>query len=411
MSSESLYKESRDIFPGGVNSPVRFYEPYPRFIKSASGSKIYDADGREYIDHCLAFGPLILGHGNEKVKKALQNQMERGILFGAPSEGEIQLGKTIKRAIPSIEMMRFTNSGTEATMHALRLARHHTGRDLILKVSGGFHGAHDMALSATPYREDSEPARYSTLEIGFNDVPGIEKAFRHLGQRIAAFITEPVLGNVGVVPPDVEFLKASRELTDDAGSILIFDEVITGFRSSFGGYQDMVGVTPDLTTLGKIIGGGLPVGMFGGRQDIMEDVAPSGTFYQQGTFSGSPLAMAAGYATLQELNKVDYSRMSAYVRKLEDELTDFAGKKAMDIQFNSSGTMFTVFFNSAEVTDGATAMRSRTDRYTQFFNGIMNNGVFMPKSQFEACFTSSAHSAQDLDKVVDAARESLKSIS
>ena len=210
MSSESLYKESREIFPGGVNSPVRFYEPYPRFISSASGSRIYDADGREYVDHCLAFGPLILGHGNQKVRKALQSQMERGILFGAPSEGEIQLGKAIREAIPSIEMMRFTNSGTEATMHALRLARHHTGRDLILKVSGGFHGAHDMSLSAAPYKPDTDPSRYSTLEVAFNDIPGLETVFRNLGQRIAAFITEPVLGNVGVVPPDPEFLKASR---------------------------------------------------------------------------------------------------------------------------------------------------------------------------------------------------------
>ncbi|MCL5881402.1 MAG: glutamate-1-semialdehyde 2,1-aminomutase [Candidatus Thermoplasmatota archaeon] len=411
MSSESLYKESRELFPGGVNSPVRFYEPYPRFIMSASGSKIYDADGREYVDHCLAFGPLILGHGNQRVKKALQAQMERGILFGAPSEGEIQLGKAIREAIPSIEMMRFTNSGTEATMHALRLARHHTGRDLILKISGGFHGAHDMALSAAPYKPDTDPAMYSTLEIAFNDIPGLEMVFRNLGQRIAAFITEPVLGNVGVVPPDPEFLKASRELTSDSGSILIFDEVITGFRSSYGGYQDMVGVKPDMTTLGKIIGGGLPVGMFGGRRDIMEDVAPSGTFYQQGTFSGSPLAMAAGYATLQELKNADYNGISSYVTKLGEEVSDFAGQRGIDIQFNRSGTMFTVFFNNKDVTDAASAMRSRTDHYTQFFNSILNNGIFIPKSQFEACFTSSVHTLDDLGKVVEASRNSLRSIS
>ncbi|MFG1544909.1 MAG: glutamate-1-semialdehyde 2,1-aminomutase [Thermoplasmataceae archaeon] len=411
MSSESLYKESREIFPGGVNSPVRFYEPYPRFIRSASGSRIYDADGREYVDHCLAFGPLILGHGNQRVMKALQAQMERGILFGAPSEGEIQLGKAIREAIPSVEMMRFTNSGTEATMHALRLARHHTGRDLILKISGGFHGAHDMALSAAPYKPDTDPARYSTLEIAFNDIPGLETVFRNLGPRIAAFITEPVLGNVGVVPPDPEFLKASRELTSDSGSILIFDEVITGFRSSFGGYQDMIGVKPDMTTLGKIIGGGLPVGMFGGRRDIMEDVAPSGTFYQQGTFSGSPLAMAAGYATLQELKNVDYTGICSYVTKLGDEIVDFAGQKGIDIQFNRSGTMFTVFFNNREITDGTAALRSRTDLYTRFFNTMLNNGVFIPKSQFEACFNSSVHTLDDLGKVVEASRNSLKSIS
>ncbi len=402
MSSESLFRDASTLFPGGVNSPVRYYEPYPRFMASASGARIRDVDGKAYIDHCLAFGPMILGHGNEKVRAALHSQIDAGILYGAPSQAEISLGRLIREGIPSIEMMRFTNSGTEATMHALRLARHFTGRDLILKVSGGFHGSHQMALEAQAYREGSEPPRFSTVEVEYNNTDEIQSAFRTLGKRIAAFITEPVLGNVGVVPPDIQFLKAARELTTEYDSLLIFDEVITGFRSSYGGFQDSVGIRPDLTTLGKIIGGGLPVGLFGGRRDIMEEVAPRGKFYQQGTFSGNPVSMAAGQATLSLLREMDYSVPSGYVKKLAAGVQEIMGDAGIDIHLNSWGTMFTIFFSPHPVTDGRSAEMASQSTYGKFFRALLDLGVFIPKSQMEACFASFAHTKEDLEEVLGA---------
>lgn len=405
MSSASLFKEASTMFPGGVNSPVRYYEPYPRFIASASGSRITDADGRTYIDHCLAFGPMILGHGNESVRKAIHQQVDTGILYGAPSESEISLARLIKRGIPSIELMRFTNSGTEATMHALRLARYFTGKDLIIKVRGGFHGSHDMALEAQPYREGNEPPRYSTVEVEYNNTEQLERAFRSLGKRAAAFITEPVLGNVGVVPPKTDFLRAARELTTANDSLLIFDEVITGFRSSFGGFQDSIGIRSDLTTLGKIIGGGLPVGLFGGRSDILENVAPRGKFYQQGTFSGNPVAMAAGTATLSLLERLDYSGPSGYVERLSKEIQDIMDAAGVHVQVNSWGTMFTVFFSDAPVIDAESAKKASQHTYGRFFRRLLEHGVFLPKSQMEACFTSFAHSHDDLDAVLEAVKE------
>ncbi len=405
MSSESLFREASGLFPGGVNSPVRYYEPYPRFMAKASGARIVDVDGRAYIDHCLAFGPMILGHGNEKVRAAIHEQVDTGILYGAPSQEEIFLGRLIRDAIPSIEMMRFTNSGTEATMHALRLARHFTGRDLILKVSGGFHGSHDMALEAQKYREGSEPPRFSTVEVEFNSMDEIQGAFRSLGKRIAAFITEPVLGNVGVVPPDIEFLKAARELTADHGSLLIFDEVITGFRSSYGGFQDSTGIRPDLTTLGKIIGGGFPIGAFGGRSDIMREVAPAGRFYQQGTFSGNPVTMAAGHATLSLLREKDYSQPSGYVKKLAAGIGEIMNDAGVDVHINSWGTMFTVFFSPQPVTDGHSAEKSSQPTYGKFFRALLDHGVYIPKSQMEASFVSFAHTQDDLEMVLKAVSE------
>lgn len=396
MSSESLYSRASSLFPKGVNSPVRFYEPYPRFISKGEGSAIYDEDGRRYIDYCLAFGPMILGHSRAEVVTAISRQVEKGISFGAPGAVEVELGETIREAIPSIEKMRFTNSGTEATMHAIRLARHFTGRKLLLKIEGGFHGSHEYTLSGkTPDKITSTDVE-DTLEVPFNDECALEDVFSRFGRHIAAFIVEPVLGNIGVVPPAKGYLELARRLTEENGALLIFDEVITGFRSSFGGYQDLAGIRPDLTTLGKIIGGGLPVGLFGGREDIMKNVAPEGKFYQQGTFSGNQATMAAGLETLKLLKVADYGIPAGYASRLSSSAENALRAVGIPVHVNHTGTMFTVFFNGNDVVDNRTAMLSDTGRFWKFFNGLLSEGIFIAKSQFEASFVSFAHSKDDV---------------
>lgn len=412
MSSESLYSRASTLFPKGVNSPVRYYEPYPRYIKSGSGSRIIDEDGMEYVDYCLAFGPMILGHSRREVVERIKGQVDQGLTFGAPGKLEVELGEMIRGAIPSIEMMRFTNSGTEATMHAVRLARYFTGRNLILKVEGGFHGSHDYTLRASsPDKLDDTPG-IETLEVPFNDRSALENVFSRFGKKIAAFIIEPVLGNVGVIPPEKGFLELARKLTEENGALLIFDEVITGFRFKFGGFQDLAGIKPDLTTLGKIPGGGLPIGVFGGRADIMKNVAPEGKFYQQGTFSANPVTMSAGLATLQILRESDYSVPSGHASRLSATLSSSFHGAGIPLQVNHVGTMFTAFFNGSEVRDNASALRSDTKLFERFFNILLNNGVFIPKSQFEACFVSFAHNAEDIRKtegVIRLASEELAS--
>ena len=405
MSSKSLFSRASGLFPGGVNSPVRFYEPYPRFIRSGDGPRITDEDGREYIDYCLAFGPMILGHANHEVVEAIKLQASSGISFGTPSKSEVELAEAIREAVPSMEMMRFTNSGTEATMHAIRLARHFTGRSLILKVEGGFHGSHDYALITAPYSTFKDPKKQATIEVPFNNSEALRSVFSQFGKEIAAFIVEPALGNIGVVEPDKEFLQEARKLTTEYGALLIFDEVITGFRFHNGAYQDMLGIRPDLTTLGKIIGGGLPVGLFGGREDIMRNVAPSGKLYQQGTFSGNPVTMAAGLATLRVLQKSDYSVPVDYVRELSGGIDSALREVGVQASVNSIGTMFTVFFNQGTVSDNASALRSNTARFTKFFNELLDRGVFIQKSQFEACFVSFAHTREDISQTLDIIRE------
>lgn len=410
MSSEELYSRASSLFPGAVNSPVRFYPPYPKFIKSGSGSRITDEDGKSYIDYCLAFGPMILGHSNRKVVESVKFQLDIGISFGAPGRLEVELGERIRNAIPSMEMMRFTNSGTEATMHSLRLAKFFTGRNLILKVEGGFHGSHDYALSTTRIESLGSPENQATIEVPFNNTKALEEMFSKFGKYIAAFILEPVMGNIGVVLPDKDFLKRARELTEEYGSLLIFDEVITGFRSHYGGYQDMAAIKPDLTTLGKIVGGGLPVGVFGGRSDIMKNVSPSGKFYQQGTFSGNPVTMAAGIAALDVLRNSDYSVPTGYSTRLSESIEKSFSNAGIPVNVNHTGTMFTVFFNKNRVSDNATAMASDTGMFTRFFESLLDKGIFIAKSQFEACFVSFAHTGEDVretEEVIKATAEEL----
>ena len=407
MSSSSLYSKAKTLFPGGVNSPIRFYQPYPRFMSLAQGSRLTDADGREYIDYCLAFGPMILGHSRKEVVEALREQAGKATSLGTPGPLEVELGERIRTAIPSMEMLRFTNSGTEATMHAMRLARFFTGKPLILKIEGGFHGSHDYALESLPYGKLEDPTQRATIEVPYNDVGALHRAFEKFGRNIAAFILEPVLGNVGVVNPNVGYLQEARKITEEYGSLLIFDEVITGFRSSYGAYQNVADVKPDLTTLGKIVGGGLPVGVFGGRSDIMGNVSPSGKFYQQGTFSGNAMSMAGGISTLDILKKSDYSKPASQAGRIALEARNAFSKAGIEVRVNVSGTMFTLFFNGREVVDAKTASASNMEQFSSYFKGLLESGLFIAASQMEASFLSFAHSDGDIRETIEA----IKSIS
>ena len=401
MSSSSLYTRAKSLFPGGVNSPVRFYPPYPKFMSRGEGSKLIGEDGNEYIDYCLAFGPMILGHSRKEVVEAIREQAGKATSLGTPGRLEVELGERIRSAIPSMEMIRFTNSGTEATMHAIRLARFFTGRPLILKIEGGFHGSHDYALESVPYTGPIDPSQRITIEVPYNDANALNAAFQKYGRNIAAFILEPVLGNVGVVAPQPGYLQEARKITEEYGSLLIFDEVITGFRSSYGAYQNIVEVKPDLTTLGKIVGGGLPVGVFGGREDIMENVSPSGKFYQQGTFSGNPLSMAGGIAALDVLKGLDYSLPTSFTKQIAEAARLAFFKAGVEVKVNVSGTMLTVFFNHNDVVDSKTASTSDSELFSKYFNGLLENGIFIAGSQMEASFLSFAHSKGDVGKTIE----------
>ncbi len=411
MSSEELYTRASSLFPGAVNSPVRYYPPYPKFIRSGTGSRITDEDGKAYIDYCMAFGPMIFGHSNRTIVESVKKQLDLGMLFGAPGRLEVELGERIRNAIPSMEMMRFTNSGTEATMHAVRLARYFTGRNLILKLEGGFHGSHDYTLESVKAEKLGSPEDAKTIEVPFNNIEALEDVFRKYGKSIAAFILEPVMGNIGVVLPEKDFLLKARKLTEEYGSLLIFDEVITGFRSSYGGYQDIAGIRPDLTTLGKIVGGGMPVGVFGGRSDLMKNVAPGGKFYQQGTFSANPVTMAAGVAGLDFLKESDYSVPSGIATRLSEYIGKTFSESGIPVQVNNTGTMFTVFFNKNKVTDNATAMTSDTGMFNRFFESLLEKGIFIAKSQFEACFVSFAHTEEDVAQTENIMKETAEELS
>lgn len=408
--------------PGGVNSPVRAFRSVggePFFVARGEGPRIWDVEGRAYIDFVCSWGPLILGHAPRQVVEAVAEAASRGASYGAPTAQEVELAELITRAVPSIEMLRLVNSGTEAAMSAIRLARAATGRDAIVKFEGCYHGHADSLLvkagsgGATFSIPDSlgVPASLAalTVSVAFNDLEAARRVMEARGREVAAIIVEPVAGNMGVVPPVPGFLPGLRSLCDRHGALLIFDEVITGFRVGYGGAQALYAVRPDLTCLGKIIGGGLPVGAYGGRRDLMAQVAPLGKVYQAGTLSGNPLAVAAGLATLGALaDAAVYARLEALGRRLQAGLEAAAGDVGVPLTVNRVGSMLTAFFIGEAVTDFASAKRSDTARYAKFFHGMLERGVFLAASQYEAAFVSLAHTEADLEAAAQAAREALR---
>jgi glutamate-1-semialdehyde 2,1-aminomutase len=422
-NSQRLLEEARRYLPGGVDSPVRAFKAVggtPPFIVKGKGSRIYDADSNEFIDYVCSWGPLILGHSHPQVVAALKQAAERGTSFGAPTELEITLARMISQAVPSIEMLRFVNSGTEATMTALRLARAFTGRNKIVKFAGGYHGHADGLLAkggsglATLGIPDSPgvPASYAqdTLVASYNNTEAVEQLFQHYPAEIAAVIVEPVAANMGVVTPQPGFLDSLRKMTPEYGALLIFDEVITGFRVTFGGAQALYGITPDLTCLGKIIGGGLPVGAYGGRREIMEMMAPVGPVYQAGTLSGNPLAMTAGIETLKLLNQPGvYEQLEAKASALEKGIAAAATEAGVSLHIARVASLLTIFFTRGPVDNYETAKQANTALFSKFFHGLLAGGIYWPPSQFEAAFISLAHSDDDIRLTIRAAEKALGS--
>ncbi|HLR08800.1 MAG TPA: glutamate-1-semialdehyde 2,1-aminomutase [Bacillota bacterium] len=413
--SFAAYQEAVNLMPGGVNSPVRAFKSVgmsPIFIEKGKGSKIVDIDGNEYIDYVLSWGPLILGHADERVINKLKETAEKGTSFGAPTVLENKLAKLVMERVPSIEMIRMVSSGTEATMSALRLARGYTKRDIIVKFAGNYHGHSDSLLIkagsgvATLGLPDSpgvpETIAKHTITVPYNDTESVRYVFEQYGEQIAAVIVEPVSGNMGVIPPQPNFLHDLRRITNEYGSLLIFDEVMTGFRVDYHCAQGYFDVTPDLTCLGKVIGGGLPVGAFGGRRDIMESIAPTGTIYHAGTLSGNPLAMTAGYATLSALDQSTYQSLNQKIDKLTEGYRQAADEYGIPLQVNRAGSMVGFFFTDKPVVDYETARTSDLDLFAAYYRGMINEGIFLPPSQFEGVFLSTAHTDEDIERTIEA---------
>ncbi|MEC1448824.1 glutamate-1-semialdehyde 2,1-aminomutase [Bacillus haynesii] len=422
--SKAAFEEAQRVMPGGVNSPVRAFKSVnmdPIFMERGKGSKIYDIDGNEYIDYVLSWGPLILGHSNEKVVKEIQKTAEYGTSFGAPTELETELAELVIDRVPSIEIVRMVSSGTEATMSALRLARGYTGRNKIVKFEGCYHGHGDSLLIkagsgvATLGLPDSpgvpESIAKNTITVPYNDLESMKLVFQEFGDDIAGVIVEPVAGNMGVVPPVKGFLEGLRKLTETHGALLIFDEVMTGFRVDYNCAQGYFGVTPDLTCLGKVIGGGLPVGAYGGKAEIMEKIAPSGPIYQAGTLSGNPLAMTAGLETLKQLTPESYREFSRKADRLERGISEAAEKNGIPCTFNRAGSMIGFFFTNEPVINYDTAKQSDLGLFAEYYKGMADEGVFLPPSQFEGLFLSTAHTDDDIEHTIKAAERVFERIS
>jgi glutamate-1-semialdehyde 2,1-aminomutase len=420
IQSQRLFENAKRLMPGGVNSPVRAYISVgltPPFIQRAAGSTIFDVDGNSYIDFVGSWGPMILGHAHPEVVEAVREAATLGTSFGAPTEKEVELAQLICEAVPSVEMVRMVNSGTEAVMSAIRLARGYTGRDKIVKFEGCYHGHADGLLvkagsgALTTGVPDSAgiPRDFArnTLTAAYNHCERLEEMFRNYGAELAAVIVEPVAGNMGVVPPKMEFLNLLRDLTFRYGALLIFDEVITGFRVAYGGAQAFFGIRPDLSVFGKIIGGGLPVGAYGGRKEIMAMVSPMGPVYQAGTLSGNPVAMAAGIKTLQILkgNPLIYQELAEKAAKLAGSFREAARIYSVPLTVNQIGSVLTAFFTASEVIDYSTAAGSDTGRFAKYFGAMLNQGIYIPPSQYEALFVSAAHGDEEIAKTAAAIKD------
>ncbi len=412
--SKELYEKAINLMPSGVSSPVRAVKPFPFYTSKAKGSKIYDVDGNEFIDYCLAYGPLILGHANEEVKKAVEHQLEKGWLYGTPVELEVEYAELITKIFPSIDMVRFTNTGSEATMAALRLARGYTGRDKIVKIEGSFHGAHDAVLvkagsGATTFSIPNSagvPESFveNTLQVPYNDIESLSDVIEKNRESLAALILEPVMGNASLIKPEKDYLREVRKITKENDVLLIFDEVITGFRLSLGGAQQYYNIKADITTLGKIAGGGFPIGIIGGRKDIMENFAPSGNVYQAGTFSGNPISLTAGITTVRILKKMDpYDELERKMRMIVESLKDYG------CEIDGIASIFCIYFGE-KPRNYADALRLDKETYLRFYWRLLEKGVFIPPSQYEVCFISVAHSDEDISRSVDAMIECLKEL-
>lgn len=423
--SSKYFEEAQKHIPGGVNSPVRAFKSVgrdPLYISRAKSSKIWDVDGNEYVDYIGSWGPMILGHAQADVIKAIQQSALRGTSFGASNVKEIQLAKLIKKFVPAVEIVRMVNSGTEATMSAMRLARGYTGKEKIIKFEGCYHGHGDSFLSkagsgvATLGLPDSpgvtKATAKDTLNAKFNDIDSVQTLIEQNKNEIAAVFIEPIAGNMGLVKADAEFLQKLRDICTEEKIVLIFDEVMTGFRLAKGGAQELYGITPDLATFGKIIGGGLPVGAYGGRADIMQMIAPSGSVYQAGTLSGNPLAMTAGLETLKAIDEDEdfYQDLEDSCEYLYEGIRGNLKKLDLNFTLNTCGSMFTLFFTDQEVTDFDSAKTSSTHRFAEYFNKMLDSGIYLPPSQYEACFVSAAHTKKDFDKTIEANYAALKAL-
>ncbi len=423
--SKTLFERAKKVLPGGVNSPVRAFEPYPFFVDHAKGSKMTSADGTEYVDYCMAYGALLLGHVQPDIMEAVKNQLPKGSLYGAPTEREVEFAELISKASPCMEMLRLVNSGTEATMHAIRAARGYTGRKKIIKFEGCFHGSHDSVLvkagsgAATFGTPNSlgipEETTQNTIVVPYNSVEALEAVMKQQGNEVAAVIVEPVLANVGLILPTEDYLSYLRKVTSQYGTVLIFDEIITGFRLALGGAQEYYGVKPDMATLGKVLGGGFPLAAFGGKREIMENISPVGKVYQAGTFSGNPISATAGYTILKLLNQKKaeiYPKLEKNCAELTKALVDIVQTYDLQAQVYNIASMYQIFFTNEEVRDYACAKHSDTKMFAAYFNELLKQGVFIPPSQFETCFVSTAHTDEDIkhtinafDKALNKARE------
>ncbi len=415
MRSEELFNEAKKYLPGGVDSPVRAYQPYPFFAIEAEGPRIHDVDGNTYLDYCLAYGPLVLGHTNPVVMGAVLNQMSKGTAYGVPTEKEIELAREVVDRMPCAEMVRFVSTGTEATMSAIRLARAWAGRKKIIKFEGAYHGAQDYTLvksgSGAVGLPDSpgvpEETTKNTILVPFNDEEAMVKVFDRMGDDVAAIILEPVMGNVGCIEPQDGFLRFLRDLTTQNGSALIFDEVITGFRLSRGGAQEYYGVKPDLVTMGKILGGGFPMGALGGKKELMEMIAPSGGVYQAGTFNGNPISVTAGLATMELLDEDFYDVLNKRGEQIRMGIQDILTDKSLNYQVAGLESMFQIYFTERDVWNYEDAKSSDTFKFSRYFHQLLREGIFIPPSQFECCFLSTVHLIEDINTTLEAIENSI----
>ncbi|OWZ83591.1 glutamate-1-semialdehyde 2,1-aminomutase [Natranaerobius trueperi] len=423
-TSQKMYSKAKELMPGGVNSPARAFNSVnedPLFIKKGTGSKVYDEDDNEYIDYVASYGPLILGHNHQRVINAIRDQLDSGTGYGSPTEIENLMAKQVIEAVPSIEKVRMVNSGTEATMSALRLARGYTGKNKIIKLAGCYHGHSDSLLikagsGVTTLGLPDSPGiptsiAENTIIAPYNDLQTMENIFKEFGDDIAGIILEPVAGNMGVVPPLEGYLAGLKEITEQYGALLIFDEVMTGFRVSYGGAQEYYGVTPDLTCLGKVIGGGMPVGAYGGKKEIMEKIAPDGPIYQAGTLSGNPIAMRAGYETLKVLKQAEtYQKISKQSDKLANGLKDIKEKTNARVTINQVESMVGLYFTNEQVYNFETAANADNDMFAKFFREMLKAGIYLAPSQYEAMFVSLAHSDEDMENTLDAVETAFKKL-